>query len=68
MFLKRKMCGVAVDQVSNVIAEIKKLKKPEITEQLSNELYQVMLKLQAIVNARPKPVEDPNDHCECGCY
>jgi hypothetical protein len=61
------MCGIAVDQVSNVIAEIKKLKKPEITEQLSNELYQVMLKLQAIVDDRPKPVEDDDEPCPCQC-
>jgi CRISPR/Cas system-associated exonuclease Cas4 (RecB family) len=62
------MCGGGEpDYIGNAIESIKKIKKPEITEQLSNELYQVMNKLQAILDARPKPVDDPNDHCPCGC-
>jgi hypothetical protein len=60
------MCGVDKDRVSDVIIAIKALKKPEITEQLSNELYQVMKKLEAIVEARPKPIED-DEKCPCGC-
>ena len=62
------MCGVDICFISETIESIKKIKKSEITEQLSNELYHVMKKLEAIVEARPKPEEDPNDHCECGCY
>ena len=61
------MCGVDRCFISETIESIKKIKKQDITEQLSNELYQVMKKLEAIVEARPKPVDDPNDHCPCGC-
>ena len=61
------MCGGGEpDRVSNVIAEIKKLKKQDINENLSNELYHVMKKLEAIVEARPKPIED-DEKCPCGC-
>lgn len=62
------MCGNTPDYIGNAIEAIKKIKKQDITEQLSNELYYIMKKLEAIIDARPKPEEDPNDHCECGCY
>ena len=62
------MCGVEPDYIGNVIEAIKKLKKGEIDEKLTHQLYYVMKKLEEVVNARPKPVEDINDHCECGCY
>jgi len=60
------MCGVDKDRVSDVIIAIKALKKTEINEKLSNQLYHVMMKLQAIVDARPKPTED-DEPCPCGC-
>ena len=63
------MCGGGEpDRIGNVIAEIKKLKKDDVDEKLKYQLYHVMKKLEAIVDARPKPEEDTNDHCECGCY
>jgi len=62
------MCGIEIDRIGNVIAEIKKLKKDDVDEKLKYQLYHVMKKLEAIVDARPKPEEDTNDHCECGCY
>lgn len=60
------MCGGGEpDRIRNVIDEIKKLKKSDVNEKLSNQLYHVMMKLQAIVDARPKPKED-SDVCPCG--
>lgn len=61
------MCGGGEpDRIGNVIAEIKKLKKSDVNEKLSNQLYHVMMKLQAIVDARPKD-ERPDSPCPCQC-
>jgi hypothetical protein len=63
------MCGGGEpDYVGNVVEAIKKLKKDDVDDELKKYLYYVVKKLEEIVDARPKPVEDPNDHCECGCY
>lgn len=60
------MCGGGEpDRVGNVIAEIKKLKKDDVDEKLKYQLYYVMKKLEEIVDARPKPVDD-NEPCPCG--
>jgi hypothetical protein len=60
------MCGIEIDRIGNVIAEIKKLKKDDVDDELKKYLYYVMKKLEEIVDARPKPVED-DEKCPCGC-
>jgi len=60
------MCGVEPDYVGNVVEAIKKLKKGELDEKLTYQLYHVMKKLEAVIEARPK-VEIPDSPCRCGC-
>lgn len=60
------MCGIEIDRIGNVIAEIKKLKKDDVDDELKKYLYYVVKKLEEIVDARPKPVED-DEKCPCGC-
>jgi hypothetical protein len=59
------MCGIEIDRIGNVIAEIKKLKKDDVDDELKKYLYYVVKKLEEIVDARPKPVED-DEKCPCG--
>ena len=59
------MCGNKPDRIGNIIAEIKKLKKDEVDERLASQLFHVMKKLEAIVDARPKPIDD-DEKCPCG--
>jgi hypothetical protein len=61
------MCGGGEpDRIGNVIAEIKKLKKDDVDDELKKYLYYVVKKLEEIVDARPKQVED-DEKCPCGC-
>ena len=60
------MCGTPIDYVGNVVEAIKKLKKGELDEKLTYQLYHVMKKLEAVIEARPK-VEIPDSPCRCGC-
>lgn len=60
------MCGVDKDYVSDVIVAIKALKKGQVDEKLTSQLYYVMKKLEEVVEARPKPVDD-SELCPCGC-
>lgn len=72
MFLKRKMCGVAKDYVADAFEALKLLvtkgDKKELSEKMSEDIGRLYGDLLKIINARPKPEEDTNDHCECGCY
>lgn len=60
------MCGIEIDRIGNVIAEIKKLKKDDVDDELKKYLYYVVKKLEEIVDARPKPL-DEDEKCPCGC-
>lgn len=60
------MCGIEPDRISNVVEAIKKLKKGELDEKLTHQLYYVMKKLEAVIEARPK-IEIPDSPCRCGC-
>lgn len=54
------------DRIGNAIEAIKKIKKDEVDDKLTNQLYHVMKKLEKIVAERPKP-EDSDSECNCGC-